>query len=182
MTCGDRRPYQPHPPMAAGPQHESLPQSNGSGNATDPRGGNIGGSKLQPRFVDLTPTCVVCHSDQFGQTRRGNQSGGPQSGDIALVPMFTRTPDEGSGRTQPPRPVDTYRFKSRPTVGLPTPVKATQDDQQRQNPKVGTQRVVPQETDSGEPTIRGGDTGNCLKEPCGCCCYWFHKVCCGDDD
>ncbi|KAF3058160.1 hypothetical protein GL218_05477 [Daldinia childiae] len=70
-----------------------------------------------------------------------------------------------------------------------TTERTGQDNQQGQSSTQGSQQqrrratqAGPDGSESSEFTFRGGDTGNCVREPCGCCAYWINKICCGDDD
>ncbi|KAI1657264.1 hypothetical protein F4813DRAFT_389850 [Daldinia decipiens] len=192
---------QPHLPMTAEPQHGSLAQDSSSapqhenasegdntGNVRSRSCGNASGSKrMQRLFGSLCQHGSDKSGSNIPAAQRGSKSSEPEYEDIPLVPM---TGESHADQPEPAKPAATKKTITKRTG---------QDNQQEQSSTQGPQpqrwqadlvlRGKPRATQAGpdgsetsEFTFRGGDTGNCAREPCGCCAYWINKICCGDDD
>ncbi|KAI0108467.1 hypothetical protein F4814DRAFT_428015 [Daldinia grandis] len=189
------------------PQYEEVFQGDNAGNARSGSCGNAYGSKhLQRMFgcVILSPITMKhprgSHSlsnnrpsnlyrraiDKPGPNtwaaHRGTQTSEPEYEDIPLVTMTRRA---HADQSEPARPATAKRS---------TTDQARQDSQQggpqpqgrqaQSLPRGRVDRATQAGPDGGEDSefaFRGGDTGNCVKEPCGCCAYWINKICCGDN-
>ncbi|KAI1646227.1 uncharacterized protein F4817DRAFT_148413 [Daldinia loculata] len=190
----------PHLPMTAEPQHGSLAQgssstpkheksSQGGDTTGNARSGNANGSKpLRRLFGSLGRQVSDKSGPNIPAAQRGSKSSEPEYEDVPLVPM---TRGAHAGQPGPAKPAATKKTT--------TTKQACHDNQQGQSSiqrpqpqgrraegllrgRVEATQAAPGGSESSEFTFRGGDTGNCVREPCGCCAYWINKICCGDDD
>ncbi|KAI0853170.1 hypothetical protein F5Y00DRAFT_271635 [Daldinia vernicosa] len=178
---------QPQLPMTAEPQHGSLAQGSSGApkhgrSSQDYNTGNANGPKRLRRFFGFLQQGPDNPGSNTPAEQRNSNNGEPKYEDVPLGPM---TGVSHADQAEPPKPALTGQ--------------TSQDNQQGQNSTQGPQRQVrrvgslsqgrvgatqagPDGSENGEFTFRGGDTGNCIQEPCSCCAYWINKICCGGED
>ncbi|KAI1468069.1 uncharacterized protein F4812DRAFT_471336 [Daldinia caldariorum] len=200
---------QPHSPMTAETQYGSFAQwssstpSNNTGNPSC-------SERWKRRIFDIFCFRIRAEPEESTSAAPGGGGGGeePENRYVELVPTIKVTPAEQSETVQPaptprvPPAVYTRDYRRPPRADYHILLKVGSEHsnhqqqgqlsqgRQRQQQQQQAQLLIPAEGTQDGPqrsvssvySSRGGATGNCLTEPCGCCAYWCHKICCSDDD
>ncbi|KAK6951073.1 hypothetical protein Daesc_007602 [Daldinia eschscholtzii] len=189
------------------PQHGDAAQGDSAGNVS---GGNAGSSKQKRRLFGNFGFRSCAKPEPNDSAEPGAQSGEPPAQNIQLVPIIKITPPEqtetvssgptvgipAAAHTRVPRQNLRFDVPAHPgsqqgsqqgqflSQAQPQPQQQQQQPQGRQAQHLTPARAGPTQaegSDNSEYSSRGGATGDCLSEPCGCCSYWCHKIFCDDD-